>query len=560
MSKNKSELRGLQSAYSRVNEADESSNPAITAAAQQIAGKVEAGLKSKSKAPVGPANPEKKKIGYFDVKNPGSWSAVETPPGDEGFNIGTWNGYKTLVIDLVRAYHADPKENLLVYGDAGIGKSATVLQVCRRMAEEEGKEFANWGKSSSEKKMDMMNHPEKYFALVDIRTAGLEPSDIVGIPNINSAKDYLEVKQGPWIYFISRPEASGFIFFDEINQGSEQVLKAFFEVVYDKSAAGTPISDRMSIVAAGNLGGIYNNADLPPALTDRFTAGFLIVDSHAWLRWAEGSDDGDDDVDSLVASTSRLATVAKNPGLKAPRLDPLILGFVKSNPTENFNFKPVHGQPSNKLPTPRSMTALTRSLHKIYQDYYHVENTEDFAHFNAEPMMQAMARKAAHICGPHWGNAFMAFVEHMWKLTLEKVLGHAERGELGAKSKAYVGAGMTHAIMRWLTEKIRVTVESIKAGNPANAEDEKILTAVAIISNHLAKTAPEWLATLWSTFKYEMPDEWAVILEYLESGKYDDKIKKEFKTTTLNKLKLSITDISNITYDSNGQPQLKPKK
>jgi hypothetical protein len=57
-----------------------------------------------------------------------------------------------------------------------------------------------------------------------------------------------------------------------------------------------------------------------------------------------------------------------------------------------------------------------------------------------------------------------------------------------------------------------------------------------------------------------MPTLWAGILEYLENGNYDPAIKQEFKTSTLNKLRLSITDISNITYDSNGQPQLKPKK
>jgi hypothetical protein len=206
------------------------------------------------------------------------------------------------------------------------------------------------------------------------------------------------------------------------------------------------------------------------------------------------------------------------------------------------------------------MSQLSRSLQKIYRDYYHVESDGENTSFSEEPMMQAMARKAAQVCGPTWGNEFMAFVEHMWKLSLEEVLGHAERGELGAKSKQYVGAGKSHAIMGWLTSKIEAVATKLKAGEEATPDDEKVLTAIAIISNHLAKSAPEWLATLWSTFKYEMPTLWAGILEYLENGNYDPAIKQEFKTSTLNKLRLSITDISNITYDSNGQPQLKPKK
>jgi hypothetical protein len=514
---------------SYIAEAAPAKNPAIKKGAEQLAKSIEKTLTTPTPTPA--AKVAKKKLSYFDIKRPGTWSAIQNPPGDEGYNIGTWNGYKALTIDLIRAYYTEPKENLLVYGDAGIGKSATVLQVCKQVASEEGLEFANWGKSSSEKKMDMMTNPGKYFALVDVRTAGLEPSDIVGIPNINSAKEYLEVKQGPWIYYISRPETKGFLFFDEINQGSEQVLKAFFEVVYDRSASGTPLSDHLCIVAAGNLGGNYNNADIPPALTDRFTAGFLVIDAQDWLEWAtkEG-------------------------------LDPLILGFVKSNPSVNFNVKLKGGQASDKLPTPRSMSQLSRSLQKIYRDYYHVESDGENTSFSEEPMMQAMARKAAQVCGPTWGNEFMAFVEHMWKLSLEEVLGHAERGELGAKSKQYVGAGKSHAIMGWLTSKIEAVATKLKAGEEATPDDEKVLTAIAIISNHLAKSAPEWLATLWSTFKYEMPTLWAGILEYLENGNYDPAIKQEFKTSTLNKLRLSITDISNITYDSNGQPQLKPKK
>jgi hypothetical protein len=501
---------------------------AATPSAKAMANKLETDIKQTTNRPA----PERRggRLSFDDIDSAiaGNWAAIEKPPGDLGdVNIGTWNGYKTLVIDLIRAYHSEPKENLLVYGDAGIGKSATVLHVAKQIASEEGREFASWGKSTPEQKMDIMANPGKYFVLWDIRVAGLEPSDIIGIPDISSAKEYLEIKQGPWIYSVSRPEAAGFLFFDEMNQGSPQVLKAFFEVVYDRSIGTTPMSDRVCVVGAGNLGTIYGNQDIPPALTDRFTAGFLVVDAQAWLHWAESID-----------------------------MDPLILGFVKSNPDENFSFKPIPGQKSAKLPTPRSMAKLSAVLQNLYAAY---RDAGEKGMNMPEPLMQVIARKSAHICGPDWGNEFMAYVNHVRTLTLKQILEHTNKGEFSAKSKQYIGAGKQHAIMQWFTDKLEKVTNDIDASNPnkpLSQEDVDILTAVAIISNDLAKQAPEWLATLWSTFKYVMPQSWIKIMEFLEHANYDPAVKQQFKTKTIPEIRLNVTSPENITYDSNGQPQL----
>jgi len=528
-----SDLKKIQKAYNAVHiteaEVPQKTAPApkASAAAQQMASRVETDIKT---APAAQAQPKKKlKFDDIDAAIAGNWAAIEKPPGDLAqSNIGTWNGYKTLVLDLIRAYHSDPKENLLVYGDAGIGKSATVVHVAQQIASEEGKELANWGKSSMEKKVEMMETPGKYFGLWDIRVAGLEPSDVVGIPDISSAKQYLEVKQGPWIYSVSRPEASGFLFFDEINQGSPQVLKAFFEVVYDRTIGTTPMSNRICIVGAGNLGKTYGNDDIPPALTDRFTAGFLVVDHSAWLNWAESI-----------------------------QLDSLITGFVKSNPGDNFNFKPDRSKKSDKLPTPRSMEKLSHVLQKLYNEY--AAAGEKGVNM-PEPLMQAMARKAAHICGPDWSNRFMAYVQHVRTLTIKEILEHTKKGEFSSKSTSYIGAGKQHAIMQWFTNKLESVTDRIDANNPEQVlpqEDVDTLTAVAIISNDLAKQSPEWLATLWSTFKYIMPQAWIKIMEYLQHANYDPAVKQQFITKTIPEIRLNVTSPENITYNSEGQPQLK---
>jgi hypothetical protein len=77
------------------------------------------------------------------------------------------------------------------------------------------------------------------------------------------------------------------------------------------------------------------------------------------------------------------------------------------------------------------------------------------------------------------------------------------------------------------------------------------------MSNDLAKQAPEWLATLWSTFKYVMPQAWVGIMEFLEHGEYDPAVKQQFKTKTIPEIRLNVTNPENITYNSQGQPELK---
>jgi len=519
--------------------------PAATAKSQQMAQKVETDIKKA--ASIQPERPNGRlKFDDFDAMVAGQWEGEAKPPGSED-NIGTWNGYKTLVLDLMRAYHSNPKENLLVYGDAGIGKSATVLHVAKQMAAEEGLELARWNKPTPGKQA-MIDNPEKYFGLWDVRTAGLEPSDIYGIPDLDSAKEYLVTKQLGWVWSVSRPGARGFLFFDELNQGSPQVLKAFFEVIYDHAIGGTPMSSRICICAAGNLGRTWGNVPIPPALTDRFSAGFLIVDAKEWLHWAEGG---------VAYVPPAGSSVPEEESEENHSLDQLIIGFVKSDPEDNFSFRPVEGSPSSKLPTPRSMTRLSWTLQKLYKDYKHAG--QEGIHM-PESLMAAMGRKASHICGPDWANRFMAYVQHVRTLTIQEIIEHTKRGEFGTNKKypgyrEYIGAGKQHAILQWFTNKLEKTALKLKAGNAPTPEDIETLVAVAIVSNDLAKQAPEWLGTLWSTFKYTMPQAWVAIMEFLENGNYDPAVKQQFIQKTVPQMRHTVTKPENISW-VNGQPTL----
>jgi len=46
-------------------------------------------------------------------------------------------------------------------------------------------------------------------------------------------------------------------------------------------------------------------------------------------------------------------------------------------------------------------------------------------------------------------------------------------------------------------------------------------------------------------------------MEFLENGNYDPAIKQQFKTQTIPAIRLGVTSPENITYNSQGQPELK---
>ena len=236
----------------------------------------------------------------FELEDIGG--AFDTIDQFEQTDLPTFN-YKSLALYINFAYinigKDGKKQPLLIYGDPGIGKSEVVIGIAERIAESRGREYVSWSKASNAKKMELIKNPSKYFALIDVRVNKLEPVDFVGIPDIGSEAEYLETKQMKWLYFMSLPDADGFLFLDEMNQGSEQTLKALYEVVNDRSAGGTSFSPNFAIIGAGNLGAEFENP-IPPALTNRFTAGILIADPESWLEWAEESG-----IDKQVGSAKR---------------------------------------------------------------------------------------------------------------------------------------------------------------------------------------------------------------------------------------------------------------
>lgn len=290
--------------------------------------------------------------------------------------------YSSMKIALLDAYTS--RRALMIYGDPGIGKSELVKSVAEKMlAPNMERTYIEWKRCTNTQKDEILEDPSKYFVLIDLRAAELEPVDLRGIEMPTSRMPYLDPKIPKWIYLMIQPNSGGLLFLDEVNQASDQVLNAFFGVVLDRQAGEVTFSRDWNVVGAGNLGAEHSTTqDIPPALSQRFGTIMLIADPEGWFEWAEEN-----------------------------KIDWLIIQFVKSDPAANFYVKSSNA--SESMPNPRNITTFSNELKTIQRRYL-----QD--HKNGirpkTSIYQAIIERSSATCGVSWGRKFGHFLELYRKL------------------------------------------------------------------------------------------------------------------------------------------------
>ena len=454
---------------------------------QQVAPKIDAINQAHQQQP----DQEWKDLDFEDL--------VKYAPGEseiaafEATDLPEW-GFKDLEPLISRSYIT--KEPLLIYGDPGIGKSSTVEYFAEHIAApSKGKVFKDWRRCSIEEKTELINNPSKYFVLITELVNKLEPSDFMGVPMIQSNKPYLETQQLKWIYLMSRPDSDGILFLDEINLGSPQIFQSLYEVVLDKSFAGTKASEDFCIMAAGNIAGAFtSNVDpLPRALVDRFTSGVIIAKPEEWLEYAERA-----------------------------KVDRRIIAFVKSDAKNNFYAKPTGD--SDPFPTPRSLVKLSKKLKEIYREYNEYAKTGTRP---PTPLYRAIVLEASAKCGVKWANGFVTFLNYIRAFDLTSLT--KDIANINKKEQSEM-----LALTVFLVNKVRFASDKEFQMNPLSKdrppgdynvgpETFEVLDAFAHVLAFLDKDPA---MTLWTYVKNDLSaQQQAVVLEFMKNGKYDPKAK-----------------------------------
>jgi dynein-related subfamily AAA family protein len=156
----------------------------------------------------------------------------------------------------------DADDAVMIWGPPGVGKSDIVRQLGAK----------------------------KKRKVIEFRTNIREPVDVRGIPVPCE-------KTGTTRWFVpdelpqvDRDGAEGYLFIDEINTGSPQMMAVMFGLVLDRRVGEYELPPGWKIVAAGNRVSDRASAQrMPTALRNRFAHIFVIADVKAWADWANAN-------------------------------------------------------------------------------------------------------------------------------------------------------------------------------------------------------------------------------------------------------------------------------
>jgi hypothetical protein len=193
---------------------------------------------------------------------------------------------KTETLAQVFEEHYKTKIPMMVFGSYGVGKSEICRQSAEKIAASQNKQFVNWAHTNNDEKLAMINEPEKYFVFCDQRISQMDSTDLRGIPNMMN-KEMLETIPMSWVIYFTRPKASGYIFFDEINLAAPVVAGSAYQIIHDRAISDRKLADDVFLCAAGNrqTDKAYT-FEMPAPLRDRFSEYEVEPDYDSWSKWA----------------------------------------------------------------------------------------------------------------------------------------------------------------------------------------------------------------------------------------------------------------------------------
>lgn len=195
------------------------------------------------------------------------------------------------IMDLTRRVREQHKTlNPLFVGPAGVGKSQIVQQWCRK----------------------------NELPFIDLRAAYLEPSDLIGFPNIG-------IKDGRQVTKFFPPEmwptgGEGVILLEEVNRGTTAVMNCFMQLLTDRKIHDVVIPDGWMIVGCVNPENEHNDVNtMDSALKNRFVIFDIDYDKKAFVDYMKNKN-WDETVQLFVESNTwtyvKPENMTENPGAK----------------------------------------------------------------------------------------------------------------------------------------------------------------------------------------------------------------------------------------------------
>jgi AAA domain (dynein-related subfamily) len=153
-------------------------------------------------------------------------------------------------------------DSVMLWGPPGIGKSAIVFQLGAK----------------------------KNRKVIEYRANLREPVDVRGIPVPDLKSGVTRWLVPDELPNVERDGAEGYLFLDEINTASPQMMAVLFGLVLDRRVGDYELPKGWKVVAAGNRVSDRAAAQrMPTALRNRFAHLFVTPDVNAFCHWANAN-------------------------------------------------------------------------------------------------------------------------------------------------------------------------------------------------------------------------------------------------------------------------------
>ena len=265
---------------------------------------------------------------------------------------------------------------LFIWGAPGIGKSYTNRESANEIARDLKLEY-------SEDIQDI--NKENKFMLLDIRVSQLDPSDLLGLPDLDREKGETRWLHPNWL----PKKGQGIIFFDELNLAPPSIQASAYQLILDRRLGDYVLPDGYIIVGAGNrLEDKAHTFDMAVPLKNRFIHIELDVPfpeqgniKSGWLKWASEHN-----------------------------IDTRILTYIAYLPSELYKFEESSKSPA--FPTPRSWEYASKLINGVKD----------------KKLIRMLVSSAV---GDASASKFVEFIEIMENINLDEIMENPEKaGEI----------------------------------------------------------------------------------------------------------------------------------
>ena len=363
-------------------------------------------------------------------------------------NFPEWS-LKNLTYLLNQVYN-DKNRSLLVFGEAGIGKSSVMKQFAKQAAAKEGREYKNLTDIQGGDREVIIKDPSKYYVFVDLRAGELNPEQAQGIPDVEYGRKtgYLKFLPPDWVKLVSNPDFSGMILLDELNRSDKSILNSLLQLTLDRIVSGHKISDKVMVVAAANMGATFQLDQLDNAQLRRFRAGVLVLQPEEWAKYA-----------------------------RANGINKYMIDYAMSNPQDNLFGR---GKAVNEdIPiNPASLEFASKAMNQVEADYQaHAENGTPLPEGSSGNIYHDIRVALSGDVGDEYANKFLEWLEIVHAFDWAEIIQKAKAGEFKstASSKQF-DTSKKFALTRYVTDEVLSRFE--KARLEKNETEKKKLSDI----------------------------------------------------------------------------------